>query len=120
MKFLLDVHISFKIQKFLIHDCHCEAIHINNILNGFYSSDDQIASFADQNGLTVITKDIDFRNTYFLKQTPSRIIRVCLGNINNQDLIRLLKKHWSTIEKIHRQNTLFYCEISHEGILLTN
>lgn len=86
MKFLLDVHISFKIKSFLIQECHCDAIHVNDILNGFYSTDNQISSYADENGLTVVTKDIDFRNTFFLRRIPGRIIRICLGNISNQEL----------------------------------
>ena len=118
MKFLLDVHIAFKIKNFLINDRLVEAIHVNNILDGYHSSDHQIASFADKHGLTVITKDIDFRNTYFIKQIPKRIIRICLGNISTQDLISLLKAHWLVIEKTHQQYDRFYCEISKEDISL--
>jgi len=118
MKFLLDVHIAFKIKNFLINDCGAEAIHVNNILDGYYSSDHQIAYYADENEFTVITKDIDFRNAYFLKQTPKRIIRICLGNISNHELISLLRKHWEVIEKMHQQYKAFYCEISKEGISL--
>lgn len=69
-------------------------------------------------GLTVITKDIDFRNAHFIKQTPRRIIRICLGNISNQDLISLLKKHWQVIEKMHQKYDRFYCEINKEDISL--
>lgn len=118
MKFLLDVHIAFKIKNFLINNCRVEAIHVNTILDGYYSSDRQIAAYADKHGLTVITKDIDFRNAYFLKQTPKRIIRICLGNISNQELILLIDKHWDIIKKMHHQYTAFYCEISKEGISL--
>lgn len=87
MKFLLDVYIAFKIRNFLIGECHVQAIHVNSILDGYYSSDRQIAAYADEHGLTVITKDIDFRNACFLRQTPKRMIRGCLGNVSKLELI---------------------------------
>ncbi|WP_409049702.1 DUF5615 family PIN-like protein [Runella sp. MFBS21] len=32
----------------------------------------------------VVTKDEDFRNSFFLQHTPRKLIRIILGNISNQ------------------------------------
>ena len=64
MKFLCDVHISIKLVKFLIsknHDC----IHVNTILDKWYTKDQEIAKYADENSLILITKDADFSAAIF-------------------------------------------------------
>lgn len=64
MKFLCDVHISIKLVKYLIsknHDC----IHVNTILEKWHTKDRDIANYADQNGLILITKDGDFRDSHY-------------------------------------------------------
>ena len=118
MKFLLDVHIAFKVKRFLIAHGDAETVHVNEILAGCHSADRQIAAYADTNGMTVLTKDIDFRNAYFLEKRPRRIIRICLGNISNEDLISLLGHYWPDIVRMHEQHERFYCEISKGDIFL--
>jgi len=60
MRFLCDVHISFKVQKHL-NSLGFETIHVNNILDSWFSKDSDISKYADENDLIVITKDSDFR-----------------------------------------------------------
>ncbi len=50
MKFLCDVHISYKIVKFF-SDLGFEAIHVNTILEGCETKDKDICRFADLNDL---------------------------------------------------------------------
>jgi len=69
MKILCDVPISFKLFTFL-RSRKIEATHVNTILNSFYSADKAIAAYADHYDMIVITKDVDFRNSYFIKKTP--------------------------------------------------
>ena len=86
MKFLCDVHISIKLVKYLIsknYDC----IHVNTILEKWHTKDRDIANYADQNGLILITKDGDFRDSHYLKNTPNKLVKINLGNISNTDLI---------------------------------
>ena len=91
MKVLCDVHISFKLVTFF-RSRNIEATHVNTILDSFYSADKAIAAYADHYNMIVITKDVDFRNSYFIKKTPQRLIRICLGNINTTDLIIIFEQ----------------------------
>lgn len=85
MKFLCDVHISYKIVRHLIN-LGFEAIHINDILNKSETKDSDICKYADQNDYVVITKESDFRNSFLVKQTPNKLIKISLGNISNSAL----------------------------------
>jgi len=73
MKFLCDVHISFKISK-RIERLGFQTEHVNNVLNRWKTKDDDIAKYVDQNDLILITKDQDFRNSFLLQRKPKKLI----------------------------------------------
>lgn len=102
MKFLCDVHISYKVVNHLISLGH-EAIHVNEILNKWYTKDNEISSFADSNNLIVISKDSDFRDSYFVKGTPKKLIKINLGNISNTELIRVLSDNITSIQRLDNE-----------------
>jgi len=114
MKFLCDVHISFKIQKLLV-SLGFEAIHVNDILDKWYTSDKDICSYADLNDMIVITKDSDFRDSFFIKQTPKKLVKINLGNISNQELTKILSENIVAIQKLNSKD-FFLIEIDKEII----
>ena len=85
MKFLFDVHISYKLVTYL-KSLGFKTIHVNEILNKSETKDSDICKYADKNDLIVVTKDSDFRDSYFIKRTPRKLIKINLGNIPNQEL----------------------------------
>jgi predicted nuclease of predicted toxin-antitoxin system len=86
MKFLLDVHIP-RALKFFLDWKGFEAIHVKDILNGVNTKDKDISIFADTNDMVLITKDNDFKNSFFVHKKPRKIIRIALGNCSNEALI---------------------------------
>lgn len=72
MKFLCDEHISYKIQKFLNNEGY-KTVHVNEILNKWNSTDQEISQYADQHDLIVITKDSDFRDSLLCKTFSQKI-----------------------------------------------
>lgn len=117
MKVLCDVHIPMKLVTFL-KSRGVEAQHVNYILNSFHTSDEDIAAYADENELIVITKDIDFRNAYFLKKSPQRLIRICLGNIATTELIYIFEDNLRFLKKTYAATSTFYVEISRGNTLI--
>jgi predicted nuclease of predicted toxin-antitoxin system len=115
MKFLCDVHISYQVCKYL-NSKGVEAIHINSILEKWYTKDDAITKFADENDYIIITKDVDFRNNYILKNSPKKLIRIVLGNVSNQKLILLMGEFWSNILLLKKMDT-FFVEIGTSFVL---
>jgi len=88
-KVLCDVHIAYRIVKFFESKGH-EAVHVNNILDGYHTKDSEISRYANENGFTVMTKDADFKNSHLLKNSPGRLLKISLGNIPTQRLIEIL------------------------------
>lgn len=85
MKVLCDVHISYKLVRFF-KEKGIEAVHVNELPDKWFTKDIMISRFADAEGFTVISKDMDFKNSHFLQNTPLRLIRITLGNISNKEL----------------------------------
>ena|SRR3972149_502728 len=113
MRFLCDVHISYKIASYL-DSLGYEAIHVNDILDKWNTKDKDICNYADLNDLIVITKDSDFRDSFFIRQTPKKLIKINLGNISNQDLIKILSENIDSINKLNSQ-PFFLIEIDKES-----
>jgi predicted nuclease of predicted toxin-antitoxin system len=85
-----------------IEQCGFEAIHVNTILDKWHSKDSDIANYADLNNLIIITKDIDFRDSFFIRKSPKKLIKINLGNISNKDLIILFE---TLLKKMEGLNT---------------
>jgi predicted nuclease of predicted toxin-antitoxin system len=92
MKALCDVHISYKLVRFL-KEKGIETMHVNEMPDKWFTKDADISRYADTEGYTVITKDVDFKNSHFIRNTPLRLIRIALGNISNKDLIAIFEAH---------------------------
>jgi predicted nuclease of predicted toxin-antitoxin system len=116
MKFLCDVHISYKIVRHLIN-LGFEAIHINDILNKSETKDSDICVYADQNDYVVITKDSDFRNSFLVKQLPKKLIKINLGNISNVALQNIFSNNIKYIAGLSNMK-YFMVEIDPDNINL--
>lgn len=99
MRFLCDVHISYKLTKHLI-SLGFDSIHVNEILDKSETKDSDLCRFADQNNYVIVSKDSDFRDSYFVKQTPKKLIKINLGNIPNQQLINIFNDNIDLIQKL--------------------
>src|SRR5579875_3604279 len=115
MDFLLDVHLPISLSKFLSNQHNCSSIHVNQILQKWHTTDDEICRYADENGLVLITKDSDFKNSYFINKTPKKLLRIALGNISTIELINLFKQYLPIIINLS-DKAAFYIEISKEQI----
>lgn len=114
MKILCDVHISYKVCNFL-NALDYQAIHVNQILNQSETKDSEICDYADVNDFIVLTKDIDFKNSFLLNQTAKKLIKVNLGNISNQELINILKENIELISSLNKRKN-FLLEIDNNQI----
>lgn len=115
MKFICDVHISFKLVSRL-KSLGYEALHVNELRNKWYSSDDEIRAYADLHDLILITKDYDFKNSYFVHRSPCKLIKIKLGNISNQQLIEIITDNLQAIEKLNGEDR-FMVEIDKDLIV---
>jgi predicted nuclease of predicted toxin-antitoxin system len=118
MKFLCDVHISFKLVNH-IRSLGYDVLHVNELPNRWYSTDKEIANFADEHDCILISKDIDFKNSFLINQSPRKLIKINMGNLSNQTLIRLVSENLPFIEVLnHRHEFLVELDPFH-GALVT-
>nr|WP_309757331.1 DUF5615 family PIN-like protein [Flavobacterium sp.] len=118
MKFLCDVHISIKLAKH-INNQGFECIHINTILDKWFTIDSAIAKFSDLNDFILITKDFDFKNSFLVQKSPKKLIKINLGNISNTQLIEVFNYFISEIETIDKIHDNYMIEIDSHSIKLT-
>lgn len=118
MKFLCDVHISYKVTNHLI-SLGYDSIHVNSILNKWYTTDKEICAYADKYDFVVLTKDSDFKNSYIINKTPKKLVRISLGNISNKELMETLTSNITTIENICNHAAAFYIEVNQNGVIST-
>lgn len=116
MRVVCDVHIPIKLSKFLVNQ-GVESWHMNQLLNGSETPDLAICEYADKNDCIVITKNSDFQDSYFLRKTPKKLVRVCLGNIPNDSLITLIANLLPQLDLLN-QETHFYLEIRSNQVVL--
>jgi len=119
MKILCDIHISIKITK-LFASKGISSVHVNDILNKWFTSDIKIGDFADENDFTVITKDSDFKNSHFIKKSPKKLIKINLGNISTVRLLEIFESCYTLITEKFDSNLECYFEINSDYFLIIN
>jgi predicted nuclease of predicted toxin-antitoxin system len=92
-----------------------DVFHVNEILDTWYSSDSKISKFADDNDLIIITKDSDFRNSFYIKNSPKKLIKINLGNISNDLLIQVITDNLEHFNKLNN-NQVFIVEVDKTSI----
>lgn len=110
MKFLCDVHISFKFARH-VNSLGFECIHVNTILDKWFTIDSKIARFSDENDYILITKDFDFKNSFLVNKSPKKLIKINLGNISNERLIEIFNLNLHKIKSINDAHNCFMLEI---------
>ena len=106
LKVLCDVHIAMRVTTFL-SERGCEAVHVNNILDGCRTKDSVISDYANQHSMTVLTKDADFKNSHFVQAKPNRLLRIALGNIPTRQLIQILDTNFESLVEHFKEERCF-------------
>lgn len=115
MKYLCDVHISYKLCNHLINKGY-ECVHVNSILEKWLTADNVICQYADVNDYVVITKDEDFRSSHIFRKTPKKLIRIVLGNTSNERLIALFDEFLPLLKSLESQE-LFFVELGNSFVV---
>ena len=56
-------------------------------------TDEEIWTYAQANGFTIISKDKDFYQRALLYGSPPKFVWLCLGNCTRDDLLFLIQRH---------------------------
>lgn len=116
--FLCDVHIPLKLVK-AIESSGYKCVHTNSILQSWNTKDKDLMQYADENDLIFITKDKDFKDSFYILKTPKKLIKINLGNISNNELITIFSALIPKIIQTTSENSLFIIEINKEISTIT-
>jgi predicted nuclease of predicted toxin-antitoxin system len=96
MKFLFDENLSPKLVK-LLADLFPGSVHVRDA--GLNRADDAVVwKYAQDNSLTICSKDSDMHQRSFVLGFPPKVVWVRLGNCSTADVEELLRRHYTAIE----------------------
>jgi predicted nuclease of predicted toxin-antitoxin system len=96
---LFDQNLSYKLCKLLAEFPGCRHVREAGLSN---ADDADVWNHAAANGLTIVSKDQDFRQRALLFGAPPKCIWVRLGNCSTADIAHLLERRASIIREFQR------------------
>ena len=98
MKFLVDAQLP-KTLAYLLREKGFDAVHTTESPNGNDTTDSEINSISLTENRIVISKDVDFYDSFTAKKEPYKLLQVKTGNIKNSKLLELFDKNLELIIK---------------------
>jgi predicted nuclease of predicted toxin-antitoxin system len=98
--FLFDENLPSKIQ----FTPSLPIIHVSTL--GDSPTDTQIWHYAKENGLVIVTKDVDFSHRLMLDLSPPKVVHLRFGNMRKSVFHSFLASVWPQIEDLVRDHKL--------------
>lgn len=73
MKLIIDAQMPFRLSQLLKQKGY-DVIHTDDLQNKERTTDDEIRNIARKENRIVVSKDLDFLNSYYLKGEPKKLI----------------------------------------------
>ena len=96
MKFLVDAQLPQRFANWLNEAGH-DALHTLELPRKNLTPDSEVIARAKRDGRIVVSKDVDFVQTFLITGEPPLLL-ISTGNINNAELEKLLRTNLSAIE----------------------
>ena len=114
MKLIIDAQLPVKLCE-ILDDMGLESFHVDELPQGDETPDTTITQYADENDLTVLTKDSDFYHSHMVSGKPKRLFLITTGNLKNRQLFDLFRKNSLLIINALQRSS--FVELSNEGII---
>ena len=115
MKFLVDAQLPLRLARFLQANGY-DTLHTRDLPQQNATSDTTINDISVEQGRVVITKDVDFVDSFLTVQKPSKLLLVSTGNIRNSELEKIFNDNLSALVNLLQNND--YVEINREEIIV--
>ncbi len=96
MKFLIDEQLPISLVKWLVVQGF-DVIHATSLGKNLKISDKAVCKDSMLNQRIVISKDIDFLNSFLIKKEPWKLLYLTTGNIANRELVALFQSNLTQI-----------------------
>ena len=114
MKPIVDAQLPAKLCEILI-ELGIESFHVDDLPKGDETPDLEIIEYADNNNLTVVTKDFDFYHSFMTVKKSKKLLLVTTGNLKNRQLFDLFRNNFAIIQKALKRSS--FTELNNEGIV---
>lgn len=105
MKFLIDAQLPKSLAVFM-REQGFDAIHTLELPNRNATGDSEIRLLSMDEQRIVISKDVDFYDSYTLKQEPYKLVYLTVGNLSNKDLLTLFTKNLTHLTAILERSSV--------------
>lgn len=114
MKFLVDAQLPQRFANWLKEAGH-DALHTLDLPGKNHTPDNELITYAMQEGRIVISKDADFMQSFLVTGEPPLLL-ISTGNISNAELEKILRANLSAIEVAFASNR--FIEITREALVV--
>lgn len=97
MKFLVDAQLPRRLVLLLGSEAH-DARHTLNLRRGNTTPDAELCDICQREQRVLVTKDLDFTDSFMLKRRPARLLLISTGNISNRELETLVRARLPDVE----------------------
>ena len=115
MKFLVDAQLPVRLS-YLLKSLGHDSIHTKELILQNATPDNEINTISLREQRIVITKDLDFWDSFYIRQEPFKLLLVTTGNISNKELESLFIKNVEQITKLFEQYSLI--EMSRDAVMV--
>ncbi len=115
MKFLVDAQLPLRLARCL-RDAGHDVVHTRELPDQNATPDSVINQLSLTEERVVITKDLDFLETFLIRQQPYKLLLVTTGNIKNAALESLFLNNLTQLVELFEQHT--YLELSRDTLIV--
>ncbi|HYX06297.1 MAG TPA: DUF5615 family PIN-like protein [Bacteroidales bacterium] len=105
MKFIVDAQLPKSLSDFL-KEKGFDSIHTLELPDKNRTGDKIINEISKEQERIVISKDLDFLESYLVKSEPERLVLVKTGNIPNKYLLEIFSKNLNLIVEMLKRSKL--------------
>jgi predicted nuclease of predicted toxin-antitoxin system len=115
MKFIVDAQLPVRLARFLQASGY-DTLHTKDLPGENATPDNEINTVSIQQNRILITKDVDFVNSFLTVQEPYKLLLITTGNINNSELESLFIANFQSVVELFKQHS--YIEINRDTIIV--
>jgi predicted nuclease of predicted toxin-antitoxin system len=115
MKFIVDAQLPVRLARFLQASGY-DTLHTKDLPRENATPDNEINTVSIQQNRILITKDVDFVNSFLTVQEPYKLLLITTGNINNSELESLFIANFQSVVELFKQHS--YIEINRDTIIV--
>ena len=115
MKFLVDAQLPRRLARLLGSEGH-DALHTLELRDGNRTPDAELCEICRREQRVLVTKDLDFTDSFLLRREPTQLLLISTGNIGNRELEALMRTRLPDIERAFGSSS--FIELDRDGIIV--